>query len=52
MLVEESHKGRWRGRTRHNKLVFFDDAGNWRGRLAHVRITWTGPWSMIGEIAG
>ena len=24
---------------------------DWRGRLAKVRITWAGPWSMIGEIA-
>jgi tRNA-2-methylthio-N6-dimethylallyladenosine synthase len=42
---------RWRGRTRTNKLVFFSDpTGEWRGRLANVRITWTGPWSMIGEV--
>ncbi|MCU0509319.1 MAG: MiaB/RimO family radical SAM methylthiotransferase [Anaerolineae bacterium] len=52
VLVEEKHKGRWRGRTRHNKLVYFDDAGDWLGQLAPVRITWAGPWSMIGEIAG
>ena len=50
VLVEEKHKGRWRGRTRTNKLVYFDDPGEWRGRLAPVRITWTGPWSMIGQI--
>jgi tRNA-2-methylthio-N6-dimethylallyladenosine synthase len=24
ILVEDRHKGRWRGRTRTNKLVFFD----------------------------
>ena len=51
VLVEEKHKGRWRGRTRTNKLVYFDDLREWRGRLAPVRITWTGPWSMIGQIA-
>ena len=51
VLVEEKHKGRWRGRTRTNKLVYFDDPGEWRGRLAPVKITWTGPWSMIGQIA-
>ncbi|MCZ7546425.1 MAG: TRAM domain-containing protein [Anaerolineae bacterium] len=51
VLVEDEQKGRWRGRTRQNKLVFFDADGvtDWRGRLADVRITWTGPWSMIGE---
>ncbi|MCX6033287.1 MAG: MiaB/RimO family radical SAM methylthiotransferase [Chloroflexi bacterium] len=55
VLVEDLHKrNRWRGRTRTNKLVFFappaDGGGDYRGRLAHVRITWTGPWSMIGEV--
>jgi tRNA-2-methylthio-N6-dimethylallyladenosine synthase len=52
VLVEENYKGRWRGRTRHNKLVYFDDPRDWLGELAPVRITWAGPWSMIGEIAG
>ena len=51
VLVEEKHKERWRGRTRTNKLVYFDDPREWRGLLAAVRITWTGPWSMIGQIA-
>lgn len=51
VLVEEKRKGRWQGRTVTNKLVFFEDeAHDWRGRLARVRITWTGPWSMIGEV--
>ncbi len=50
VLVEENHKGKWRGRTRTNKLVFFAGAADWRGKLAQVRITWTGPWSMIGEL--
>ncbi len=48
VLVEERHKGKWQGRTRTNKLVFFEDEGDWRGKLAQVRITWTGPWSMQG----
>lgn len=51
VLVEEKNKNRWKGRTRNNKLVFFDDDGHeWKGKLADVRINWTGPWSMIGEI--
>ncbi len=53
VLVEELHKkGRWRGRTRTNKLVFFADDADWRGRMAQVRVTWAGPWSMIGEVVG
>jgi tRNA-2-methylthio-N6-dimethylallyladenosine synthase len=51
VLVEEQHKGKWRGRTRTNKLVFFGDEGDWRGKLAKVQITWTGPWSMQGSPA-
>jgi tRNA-2-methylthio-N6-dimethylallyladenosine synthase len=50
VLVEDRQKGRWRGRTRTNKLVFFEDERDWRGQLAHVTITWAGPWSMIGKV--
>ncbi len=56
VLVEDLHAeatqrgDRWRGRTRLNKLVFFADERDWRGKLAQVRITWAGPWSMIGEV--
>jgi tRNA-2-methylthio-N6-dimethylallyladenosine synthase len=49
VLVEQRHKGRWRGRTRTNKLVFFDiNEIDWTGKLAQVLITWAGPWSMQG----
>jgi tRNA-2-methylthio-N6-dimethylallyladenosine synthase len=51
VLVEERHRGKWRGRTRTNKLVFFDvDEGDWIGQLVQVRITKTGSWSMQGEV--
>jgi tRNA-2-methylthio-N6-dimethylallyladenosine synthase len=53
VLVEEKSKNRWKGRTRTNKLVFFDasrDAREWKGKLANVKIDWTGPWSMIGTV--
>lgn len=50
VLVEERHRGKWRGRTPQNKLVFFDDPGDWRGRVVDVEITWTGPWSMQGRL--
>jgi tRNA-2-methylthio-N6-dimethylallyladenosine synthase len=51
VLVEENHKGKWRGRTPQNKLVFFEDTStDWRGKLADVEITWTGPWSMQGRL--
>ena len=50
VLVEEKHKGKWKGRTTSNKLVFFEHPADWRGRLATVRITKTGPWSLQGEL--
>jgi tRNA-2-methylthio-N6-dimethylallyladenosine synthase len=50
VLVEDSYKGKWRGRTRTNKLVFFQHQEDWQGRLCTVKITWAGPWSMIGEV--
>jgi tRNA-2-methylthio-N6-dimethylallyladenosine synthase len=50
VLVEREKKGRWEGRTETNKLVHFpDDEHDWRGKLAQVRVTWAGPWSMVGE---
>jgi tRNA-2-methylthio-N6-dimethylallyladenosine synthase len=52
VLVESDHKGKWRGRTPQNKLVFFEDlARDWRGRVAPVRITGTSAWSMQGVLA-
>lgn len=50
VLVEDKKDTRWRGRTRNNKLVFFEDPADWRGSLVTVRIEWTGPWSMRGQL--
>jgi len=51
VLVDGRQRGRWRGRTRTNRLVFFESDDDWLGRMARVRITWTGPWSMLGTVA-
>jgi tRNA-2-methylthio-N6-dimethylallyladenosine synthase len=52
VLVEDQHKGKWRGRTPQNKLVFFeDDRRDWRGQLVPVTISWAGAWSMQGSAA-
>lgn len=50
VLFEEKSKGRWRGRTPTNKLVFVESREDLRGQEKDVRITWTGPWSMIGTL--
>ena len=59
VLAETRKRGSWTGRTRGNKLVYFDieetsafsaDA-NLTGQLVDVRITRTGPWSLAGVTA-
>jgi tRNA-2-methylthio-N6-dimethylallyladenosine synthase len=50
ILVEGRHKGKWRGRTRSDKIVFFADDSDWLGRLAQVVVTWAGPWSLQAEV--
>jgi tRNA-2-methylthio-N6-dimethylallyladenosine synthase len=50
VLFEEKVKGRWRGRTPTNKLVFVESEENLRGRVVSVQITWTGPWSMQAHL--
>ena len=50
VLVEGRKKEKWFGRTRSNKLVFFEDAGDWLGQLAIIQIEKTSPWSLRGEV--
>ncbi|MBN1440989.1 MAG: tRNA (N6-isopentenyl adenosine(37)-C2)-methylthiotransferase MiaB [Anaerolineales bacterium] len=51
VLVEGKHKGRWFGRTRTNRLVFFDDPSReWSARLAQVKISHTSAWSLQGAV--
>jgi tRNA-2-methylthio-N6-dimethylallyladenosine synthase len=46
ILVEGRKGGKWFGRTRGNKLVFFEDNGDWLGQLARIQIERTSPWSL------
>jgi len=60
VLVEGRQKGKWHGRTRGNKLVFFEDApGDWSedgsgseavqpGDLVSLTISQATPWSLQG----
>jgi len=50
VLFEEQVKGRWKGRTETNKLVFTEAGRDLRGMTLPVQITWTGPWSMQGAL--
>jgi tRNA-2-methylthio-N6-dimethylallyladenosine synthase len=50
VLAEGIQKGTWSGRTRGNRLVFFDAAGDMAGSLMNVRVTETSPWWLRGEV--
>ena len=50
VLVEDKHKGRWRGRNPQNKLVFFNDTADQKGKLVQVLVSHAGPWSMSGTM--
>ena len=47
-LVEGESKGKWRGRSPNNKLVFFPHPADLTGQLVPVRITQTSPWALQG----
>lgn len=50
VLFEEKVKGRWKGRTPTNKLVFVESVEDLRGQILPVSVTWTGPWSMQASL--
>jgi len=50
VLIEGKKGGKWYGRTRSNKLVFFKSGTNCLGRLMDVTITKASPWALQGEI--
>jgi tRNA-2-methylthio-N6-dimethylallyladenosine synthase len=50
VLFEERVRGRWKGRTPTNKLVFVESDEDLVGQVLPVEIGFTGPWSMQGKI--
>jgi tRNA-2-methylthio-N6-dimethylallyladenosine synthase len=50
VLVEGRKKGKWWGRTRGDKLVFFEDEADHLGQLVKVKIERTSPWSLQGSV--
>jgi tRNA-2-methylthio-N6-dimethylallyladenosine synthase len=50
ILVEGRNKGKWYGRTRADKLVFFSSVKDCPGELAKIKIEKTSPWSLQGKI--
>jgi len=50
VLVEGKKKGKWQGRTRSGKLVFFNNNNDCLGQLVKIRVEKTSPWSLQGEV--
>ena len=50
VLVEGERKGRWQGRTRSGKLVFFGNSNDCIGKLMKIKIEKTSPWSLQGRV--
>ena len=50
ILVESRVKGKWQGRTRTGKLVFFSDNREYTGKLVKIHIEKTSPWSLQGTV--
>lgn len=51
VLFEEKVRKRWKGRTPTNRLVFVESNEDLLGQQRSVRLTWTGPWSLIGTLS-
>lgn len=50
VLVEGRERGKWQGRTRSGKLVFFGGNGDYLGQLVMVTIEKTSPWSLQARV--
>ena len=48
VLVEGRKRGKWFGRNRNDKLVFFEDERDRKGDMVDVVVEKTGPWSLQG----
>lgn len=48
VLVDSYKKGKWQGRTRTDKLVFFPDERDWLGQTVNVKVQQTSPWALQG----
>lgn len=49
VLVEGKQKGKWYGRTRSHKLVFFDSTDHCLGQLVKVKISQASAWALQGQ---
>lgn len=50
VLFEEVKHRRWLGRTENMDLVFAESAEDLTGKILPVKINWTSPWTMGGNL--
>ena len=50
VMFEEKKHRRWLGRTENMDLVFADSDNDLTGQILPVKINWTSPWTMGGEL--
>ena len=50
VLVEGRYKGKWQGRTRTNKLVYFQSESDYHGQLVNLNIIQASAWSLKGAL--
>ena len=50
VMIEERKDDRWEGRTRPNKLVYFNNGHHKPGDLVNVLVEIASPWSLQGTI--
>ena len=50
VLVEGKKKGKWYGRTRTDKLVFFENEADRLSQLVEIEVKKTSPWALQGSL--
>jgi tRNA-2-methylthio-N6-dimethylallyladenosine synthase len=50
VLVEGKKKSKWYGRTRTDKLTFFENDADCLGQLVNVEVKKTSPWTLQGLV--
>ena len=50
VLVENKKRDKWYGRTRTDKLVFFESEDDCLGQLVKVKVDKTSPWALQGKV--
>jgi len=50
VLVEGKKRGKWYGRTRSDKLVFFEESNDCSSQVVKIKIEKSSPWALQGKV--